>query len=291
MNTRKIAGSALITNPDGSIYHLNLLPQDIAKTIILVGDPGRVPEVSKHFDKIEVRKQKREFITHTGYVGKNRISVISTGIGVGNIDIVINELDALVNIDLKHYHEKSTLTSLQFIRLGTCGGLSLQADADELVVSAYAMSFDGILHFYQRTLNEKEQQIETAIQQHFQSLPVVKNAYAAQGDTLLMNQFAKNCLPGITLTCPGFYGPQSRFLRAPLATVDLIQLAQTFEFDNLAVTNLEMETATIYALSRLLGHQACSISTILANRMTQKISTDPKRAVEKMIEQFFENNI
>lgn len=270
----------LILNPDGSIYHLNLHPGDVADTIIFVGDPDRVSKVSNHFDKIELKKQKREFVTHTGYIGQKRLSVISTGIGVG--DIVINELDALVNIDFKTRTVKDTLTQLNIVRLGTCGGLSEHVALDDFIVSQYAFAFDGLLNFYQSNYCKAEQTLITDIKKHFDGLPVLESVYAVES---LLPIRANNMHAGITLTCPGFYGPQYRHVRAPLHPYDFLQAAQSFQFQGLSVLNYEMETAAILALGQLMGHRCASVSAVVANRVTDEFTSNMAQSMSAMIEQ------
>jgi len=283
MNTKKIPESELILNPDGSIYHLNLLPQDLAPTIILVGDPERVAKISKHFDSVEVKKQNREFITHTGKIGQLPISVMSTGIGIGSIDIVLNEVDALFNIDLNTRQVKKDLTSVRFVRLGTTGCLVREIPTDSFVVSSYALAFDGLLKFYQTQYNDDENKLLNAIQQHFASLPVVGNAYVAQTQSPLYDTFRKDCYHGITWTCSGFYGPQYRHLRTSAIEPNIYDLIDDFEFNGEKITNLEMESACIYGLSRLLNHEAISISLIINNRPTGEFTKDMHGAMEKLI--------
>lgn len=269
----------LILNPDGSIYHLNLLPEDIADTILLVGDPDRVQQVSRHFDSVELKKSKREFVTHTGYVGKKRVSVISTGIGTDNIDIVINECDALKNIDFKHRAPKAALQQLQFIRMGTSGALSEAIPVDTLLISEYGVSLDNLLSFYHRELTEDELILQTACRDVFN----VNHAYAAKASGELLNQFAALGSTGITLTCSGFYGPQYRQMRVPLQA-NIFAMAAKVTYQDLRITNAEMETAGIYGLSSVFGHQACSINAIIGNRVLGTFSRNAPRLVNSMIE-------
>jgi uridine phosphorylase len=278
-----ISNSELILNPDGSIYHLNLRPEDIAPIIITVGDPGRVARVSQHFDKIEVKKEKREFCCHTGRVGQKRISVISTGIGPDNIDIAINELDALVNIDFEQRQPKSTHTVLTFIRIGTSGALREDVPVDSFVASAYGLGLDNLLYFYGYKNNMPEAELTDALSAYMQytkRLPF----YACQGSQQLLSQIGEGMVHGITLTSPGFYGPQGRQLRL-LPRFDKAafrQLAE-FEFKGTPITNFEMETSAIYGLARLLGHRALSTNAIIANRASGTFSQAPKRIVDQLI--------
>ncbi len=279
--------SELILNSDGSIYHLNLLPDDIADTILLVGDPDRVEEVSRYFDKIESRKQKREFITHTGFIGNKRLTCISTGIGTDNIDIVLTELDALVNIDLSSRNIKSQLTSLNIIRIGTCGSLQKDIEVDSLLVSEYGIGLDGLLGFYNfETSPEDEKFLEPII-------PIVKNLgihpVIAKGSDILLNGIAKDLRKGVTLTNCGFYGPQGRSVRISPKDKNYIDELSAIELPGgRKFTNMEMETSGIYGMSKLLGHQALSCNAILANRVTGTFSKDPHQATDKLIKYILE---
>ncbi|MEL7219696.1 MAG: nucleoside phosphorylase [Bacteroidota bacterium] len=280
--------SELILNPDGSIYHLNLLPQDIGEYIITVGDPGRVEKVSRYFDFIEVRKSKREFVTHTGWLSDKRITVISTGIGPDNIDIVLNELDALVNIDLQNRSDKKTFKSLKVIRLGTSGCLQSDIPVDSVVSSVFGLSFDNMLRFYEWSPSDTEQQLQqdwhTFEAETQLSIPVVP--LAVSGSWELLENLAEDHHRGITITAPGFYAPQTRYLRARgIIKADAFDSMENFSSQGVKLTNLEMETAAIYGLSRLLGHQALSCSAILANRANNTFSKRPKKIVEQMIRQ------
>lgn len=280
---QSIGASELIITEKGSVYHLDLRPEEIADTIITVGDPNRVKEISKHFDSIEYKANHREFVTHTGYIGKKRISVVATGIGPDNIDIVLNELDALVNIDFESRTIKSSKKSLQIIRLGTSGSLQANIPVDSLVVSSFAIGLDNLMHYYAATNKEEEQQLLEAFNQHTQLIDKAIQPYIASSATSLSKHFTSGFHHGITVTCPGFYGPQGRVLRAPLAQPQLINQLSTFKHEQHFISNFEMETSAIYGLANLLGHQALSISAIVANRIQQNFSTDGNAAVEKMI--------
>ncbi|MDA8972471.1 nucleoside phosphorylase [bacterium] len=276
--------SELIINPDGSIYHLNLKPEQIAKNIITVGDPDRVGEVSKYFDSIECKIQKREFVTHTGELNGTRISVISTGIGTDNIDIVLNELDALANIDFETRIEKEEHTSLNIIRIGTSGSMQKDIAVNTLLISEYGIGIDGLLHFYDYKNNADEHMtflhfMETAGSEI--NFPI--RPYIASASKKLIDTLGQNFLKGITLTCPGFYAPQGRVLRNDIAVPNLIENLRKFNHNNLQCTNFEMETAGIYGLSNVFGHQAISFNAILANRITNEFSTNPKIIIEKLI--------
>lgn len=279
----KISEADLILNRDGSVYHLNLLPGELAKTILLVGDPDRVPEVSKYFDRIELKKQKREFVAHTGFVGKKSISVISTGIGAGDIDIVMNEADALFNVDLHSRTIKNKHTKLEFIRLGTTGAVQEDIPLDSLMLASQAFSFDGVLKFYADYARDRDEALFSALKKHFSSLCVSENLILAQGSENILRLFSKEALSGITFTCTGFYGPQGRQVRAPLTHPDLLSTIKDFSYENQRIVNLEMETSNIYGLGKLLGHDCCSISTAVVNRIHNTASKNPQAAIDKMI--------
>ncbi|POY36343.1 phosphorylase [Solitalea longa] len=274
-----ISETDLILNPDGSVYHLNLLPAEIAETIITVGDPDRVAEVSKHFDRIEVKKQKREFITHTGYVGSKRISVISTGIGTDNIDIVFNELDALVNVNIETRTEKDHKTSLEIIRIGTSGSLQSHIAIDSLLFSSFGIGFDTLMNFYEFENSNNELMILDALKEQ---LPAF-NPYVFAADSSLKKKLAFDMLEGMTVTCSGFYGPQGRSVRVKNQHPNFIHQLKNFNYNGFLITNLEMETAGILGMAHVLGHKACSINAILASRLEQKFSTNPNAIIEKAI--------
>jgi len=283
-----LGDSELILTPEGCIYHLDLLPEEIADIIITVGDPGRVQEVSKHFDTIEVQRSHREFITHTGYIGNKRMSVVSTGIGPDNIDIVLNELDALVNIDFNSRTEKPVHRSLKIIRLGTSGALCEDIDVDRLVVSTFGIGLDNLLHYYKHEYNAEESFILNDFENHtlLHGKPI--QPYIAEGSIQLRNKFTENFIHGITVTCPGFFAPQGRRIRLPLTFPNLVDHLADFKSGNHRITNFEMETAAIYGLGKLLGHQCISISNIINNRQTKVFSKNPVAAVNRMIESSLE---
>ncbi|NQD69869.1 nucleoside phosphorylase [Sphingobacterium shayense] len=276
-----IADSELILNADGSIYHLNLLPEDLAPTIIFVGDPDRVASVSKYFDKIDIRKGKREFITHTGILREKRISVISTGIGTDNIDIVFNEIDALANIDFNTRTLKSNLTSLDIIRIGTSGSIQGDIKMGTILASEYAIGFDALMQFYKKSYSPQELEIQTAIQEEFSSLSF--KPYVGRASTKLLEQIAIELPKGITMTAPGFYAPQGRSVRSSNVFPDLIQRVNAFKINGRLITNLEMETAGIYALANMFGHHALSINAILASRVNDAFSSNPKEIIDQAI--------
>jgi len=280
----KIKPSELILNPDGSIYHLNLKPEHIADTVIFVGDQNRVPRISKHFDNLEYDLQKREFRTITGTYKGKRITVISTGIGPDNIDIVLNEIDALVNIDLKTRTIKKEQRQLDIIRIGTSGSLQNDIPVDSFVMGKYGLGLDGLLHSYDADhIFEKE--IEDAFIKHTQWNQNKARPYIVKGSDLLAKKLqSAQVFTGFTVTAPGFYGPQGRVLRIPLQDAGLNKKLDSFSFDGVRATNLEMETSAIYGLARLLGHNALSMNAIIANRANGTFSIDPYKAVENLIE-------
>lgn len=279
----KIAASELILNPDGSVYHLCLKPEQLATTIITVGDTERVEEITKYFDSIELTVQNREFKTQTGLLKGKRITVISTGIGTDNIDIVINELDALVNIDLKNREVKNKLTSLDIIRIGTSGSINQSIPLDSFVISKMAIGFDSLLHFYNHDYVQEIQVTEKFLK-HTQwwlkkSIPYV----IAADDTLVDKFISSKTKVGITATNVGFYGPQGRVLRLELQDPEINKKMASFDYDGLHITNMEMETAGIYCLSKMLGHRAVSLNAIVADRINGGFSENPKATVERLI--------
>lgn len=278
-----IKNSELILNPDGSIYHLHLKPSDISDTIIFVGDQERVGEVTKHFDSIDFEVQSREFKTQTGTYKGKRLSVISTGIGPDNIDIVLNELDALVNIDFETREIKATKTSLSIVRIGTSGALQPDIDIDSFVLSAYGMDINGMLQSYKIDAI-KHADIEAAFVAHTQWSPQKPYPVIIQNSTHLEAKLkSEHTINGLTATCGGFYGPQGRVLRLELQDDSLNHKMDSFEYNGLRVTNFEMETSAIYGLSKLLGHEACSMNAILANRALGTFSKNPQATIEKLI--------
>ena len=279
----KIAASELILNPDGSIYHLNLKPEHIANDIIFVGDQNRVPKITKHFDSVEFDIQKREFRTITGTYKGKRLTVISTGIGPDNIDIVVNELDALVNIDLETRTIKKEFTQLNIVRIGTSGSLQNDIPVDSFVMGKYGLGLDGLLHSY-----VAESIFETEIEDAFIAKTNWSNEkarpYIIKGSQVLIDKLSgPEVFQGFTATAPGFYGPQGRVLRLAIQDPSLNKKIDSFDFNGTSVTNLEMETSAIYGLSRLLGHNALSMNAIIANRANGTFSVDPYKPVEALI--------
>lgn len=283
-----IAESELIINKRGAIYHLDVRPDELADTIIVVGDPGRVEKVSKHFDKVEHRLTHREFNTHTGYIGNKRLSVISTGIGPDNIDIVFNELDALANIDFKTRLIKDTLTKLNIVRFGTSGSLQGDIAVDSYVASSHGLGLDNLLNFYsyQKTTDDKAMADAFVAQTGLDTN--ITRPYAFSGSQVLLKKFSNGYHHGITVTCPGFFGPQGRVLRLGLSSPGLVDKLTQFSFNNHRITNFEMETSAIFGLGKLMGHECMSINVIIANRVAKTFSNDSEAAVEKMIEKSLE---
>jgi len=279
----QIGASELIINDRGAVYHLNLRPEELADTIITVGDPGRVAAVSKHFDKIEGKFEHREFITHTGWIGNKRLSVVSTGIGPDNIDIVLNELDALANIDFETRTIKPNQTRLTLVRMGTSGSLQASIPVDSFVASTHGLGIDNLLNFYRLTNNEEEIQILQAFNTYTQIGHNGLQPYIAAASTHILKEFVTGFHHGITVTCPGFYGPQGRILRLPLQFPDLINQLTQFQFGQHRISNFEMETSAIYGLGKLLNHNCLSLSAIVANRVQQTFSKDGGKAVENLI--------
>lgn len=284
----QIAASELIINSRGAIYHLNLLPEELAHTVITVGDPDRVGEVSKYFDSISYKSQHREFVTHTGRVGKKNISVVSTGIGTDNIDIVLNELDALVNIDFNTRTIRDVITPLQIIRIGTAGALQPDIPVDSFVASSHGVGIDNLLHFYRYENNEEEKQLLQSFITQTQLHDNIAIPYINSASVNLLKNFTRDFYTGLTVTCPGFYGPQGRVLRMGISYPGFIDRLTDFSFGQHRICNFEMETAGIYGLGKILGHQCLSLSAIVANRVNKTFSPDGGAAVEKLIQQSLE---
>jgi uridine phosphorylase len=291
----RIEESELILNSRGAVYHLDLLPEELANLVITVGDPDRVSSVSKYFDETIHTSHHREFVTHTGRIGEKKISVISTGIGTDNVDIVLNELDALVNIDFKTRMIRPQLRHLNIIRVGTAGSLQSGIPVDSFVASTHGLGIDNLLNFYRHDHNEEERQLlqsfvtQTQLHNHF-SYP-----YISMASPSLLKHFVNGFHHGITVTCPGFYGPQGRVLRLGLSHPDLIDRMTQFQFGQHRIANFEMETAGIYGLSRIFGHHCLSLSVIVANRVKKEFSRNSSLAIEQLISKTLEiitgNNI
>ncbi|WP_026462712.1 nucleoside phosphorylase [Adhaeribacter aquaticus] len=281
----RIPESELILNADNSVYHLNLLPEQISDTIITVGDPERVARVSRYFDSMEVQVQKREFVTHTGYFQGKRLTVMSTGIGTDNVDIVMNELDALVNIDLINRTVNEDKIQFKIIRIGTSGALQAGVPLDSHLVAEYAIGLDTLMHFYPLVQTGYETTVSCALQDEFK---LGFQPYCVRGSDILREQLGYDMVPGHTVTCPGFYAPQGRALRIETKVANFINRLQQFlveepNHDLFQLTNFEMETAGYYALGRLLGHEVISLNAIVANRITHQFSSNPDAVVDDLI--------
>ena len=264
----------LLMNPDGSIYHLKLKPEDIAEKIILVGDPERVEMVSSFFEEVELRKENREFITHTGSYKGTRITVMSTGIGTDNIDIVMNEIDALANIDLQSRVVKPDQASLQLVRIGTTGGLHGDIPLNSYILSRFACGFDNVLNFYSGRDQVCDQDIEQEFVKHTGWSKILHAPYIVRSSDRLFDLFPSDMVSGITISAPGFFGPQGRMLRLETMDPDLNSKLQSFRYNDLRITNYEMESSALFGLAKLLGHHAISICLMAANRATGKATED-----------------
>ncbi len=281
----KISETDLLLNPDGSVYHLNLLPRHISDTVIAVGDPSRVYLVSQFFDEVEFEMNKREFITHVGRFNGKKITVISTGIGTDNVEIFFSELDALVNIDLKTRELKPRRKKLRVIRIGTSGAIQEDIALGSFLVSDFAVGFDNLMNFYDLAMNDEETGIAHDIQKKA-GLPFMPNV--VRGSENLREQIGFDMIRGNTVTCPGFYAPQGRTLRAPVRFPNLLEDLTYYHKGNFWLTNFEMETAGYYAMARLLGHDALSVNAILANRVKNKFVKNPNKVIENLIQEVLE---
>ena len=280
---QSIPESELIINSRGAIYHLDLRPEELATTVITVGDPDRVDRVSRHFDAVEHRAHHREFVSHTGRIGKKRLTVVSTGIGTDNIDIVLNELDALINIDFSTRTIKKTLTPLTIIRVGTSGALQRDIPVDSFVASTHGLGIDNLLNFYRHDASEEESELLHSFATQTQLHHRLAQPYISGASATLLRHFTDGFHQGITVTCPGFYGPQGRVLRLGLTQPELIDRLTNFSYGPYRITNFEMETAGIYGLGKLLGHHCLSLSAMVANRVSQTFSADGAAVVDQLI--------
>ena len=287
----RIGESELILNADGSIFHLHLKPENIADHIILVGDQGRVDMVSKYFDNIEFTTQNREFCTTTGTYKGKRLSVISTGIGTDNIDIVLTELDALVNIDLEKRIAKETHHTLNFVRIGTSGALQEDIEVDTPVVSKIAVGFDGLLNFYKDRDSVSLLDIEEKFIKHTKWNDRLSAPYFVESSTDLLEKIGFDMRKGITISAPGFYGPQGRILRLPIVDENINDKVSLFRYENDRITNYEMESSAIYGLSKLLGHNALTVCNIIANRKRKEYSKDYKKSIDLLIKKILDRII
>ncbi len=281
---RRIEESELIVNPDGSIYHLHILPEQLADDIIVVGDPQRVEIISSYFDTIECKIHNREFVTHTGTLNGKRLTVLATGIGTDNIDIVMNELDAVVNIDLKTRQVKNHKKSLNIVRLGTSGALQKDIPVDSFVFSSYGLGLDGLLNFYKDRDKVIDQEMTNAFVEYAEWNKDLARPYIVSASKNLEDKISKGMYKGITATAPGFYGPQGRELRLALSQPQINNILENFNYKNHVITNFEMETSAIYGLGSILGHQTATVCAIIANRYNKTYSADYKKTVVKLIE-------
>ena len=281
---QKIVRSELILTPEGRIYHLNLKPGEVAESIILVGDPQRVPVVSSFFDSVEGSFHNREIHTHTGHLNGKRVSVISTGMGPDNIDIVINELDALFNIDLKTGKVKDRKTTLNIVRIGTSGAMQKDIPVNSFVISSHGVGLDGLIYFYHDFDRIINKDLTTAFTEFMKWPEKLAVPYIVEGSAQLIEKIGDHMIKGITVTSPGFYGPQGRSLRMSLANPEINDQLTSFRHNDYRICNYEMETAALYGLSKLLGHNAATACLILANRVTGKYSGEHEKYMKKLIE-------
>ncbi|MFT4202898.1 MAG: nucleoside phosphorylase [Chitinophagaceae bacterium] len=285
--SNRIAESELIINERGAVYHLDIRPEELADTVITVGDPGRVPLISRHFDKIEFQNAHREFVSHTGYIGKKRLTVLSSGIGPDNIDIVMNELDALANIDFATREIKPQLKSLQIVRIGTSGSLQADIPVDSFVAGTHGLGLDNVLNFYRHDNNEQENELIGAFITHT-NLDNYLTPYISMAGPSLLKHFVEGYHQGITVTCPGFFGPQGRVLRLGLTYPLLVDQLTTFGYGPYRISNFEMETSAIYGLGKLLGHQCLSVNAIIANRIAKTFTKNAAATMNRLIAQTLE---
>ncbi len=286
---RRFEESELILNQDGSVFHLHIKPEQLAHKVILVGDPGRVSLVASHFTDIEMEVQSREFHSITGKYQGKRITVASTGIGCDNIDIVVNELDALVNIDFATRTEKAEKTSLEIVRIGTCGGLQEYTPVGTFIVSEKSIGFDGLLNFYAGRNEVCNLALEDAFTKHMHWNSQLCAPYVIEADEELTNRIGgDDMVHGITIACGGFYGPQGRQLRIPLADPDQNAKVESFEYEGMHITNFEMESSALAGLSKLLGHKATTCCMVIANRLIKEANTGYKSTIDNLIKEVLE---
>lgn len=283
-----IPASQLVLNAEGAIYHLNLHPDQLADDVILVGDPGRVELIASFFDKIEVKRQNRELVTRTGYFNGKRITVLSTGMGTDNLDIVMNELDALANIDLKTRMPKETHRSLNLIRLGTCGALQPDIEPGNNVATRYAIGLDGLLYFYEKHKEVNEIAMRDAFIKQMDYPKDLPKPYVVEGSKMLFDKLAEGYYQGVTATAPGFYGPQGRTLRMHLSYPENNNKIENFDYQGWRVCNFEMESSALYGLGKMMGHNCLTICVAIANRVTEKFTTDYHPYVRKLVESTLE---
>ena len=280
-----IPASQLVLNSEGAIYHLNLHPNQLADDVLLVGDPGRVEMISDFFDTIEVKRQNRELVTRTGYYHGKRISVISTGMGTDNLDIVMNELDALANIDLKTRMPKETRRTLNLIRIGTCGALQPDIPVENsYIATRYAIGLDGLLYFYEKNKEVNEIAIRDAFIEQMDYPKDLPTPYVVEGSKELFDRLAEGYIQGVTATAPGFYGPQGRTLRMHLAYPETNRKIESFNYQGWRVCNFEMESSALYGLGKMMGHNCLTICAVIANRVSEKFCSDYHPYVKKLVE-------
>ena len=279
-----IPASQLVLNNEGAIYHLNLHPDQLADNVIMVGDPGRVDMIASFFDKIEVERQNRELVTRTGWFNGKRITVLSTGMGTDNLDIVMNELDALANIDLKTRMPKETHRSLNLIRLGTCGALQPDIEPGNNVATRYAIGLDGLLYFYEKHKEVNEIAMRDAFIEQMDYPKDLPKPYVVEGSKMLFDKLAEGYYQGVTATAPGFYGPQGRTLRMHLSYPENNNKIENFDYQGWRVCNFEMESSALYGLGKMMGHNCLTICVAIANRVTEKFTTDYHPYVRKLVE-------
>lgn len=277
-----IPNTELLLNPDNSIYHLNLHPDDIANDILLVGDPGRADFIASLFDSVTVSKQKREFHTHTGYYNSHLVSVLSTGIGPDNIDIVMNELDALANIDFDTRESKQALNSLNLVRIGTCGGLQSELTPNTPVISTHGLGLDNLINFYTYEFSKEEHTILDALHAQMKEQEINVSMYLTSSHKSIFSALQELGPSGITATCPGFYAPQGRSIRTPIQYPGLLDALHTFAYQDLQVMNFEMESSALFLLASLMGHRACTTDVVVANRITNEASVDYQPALKQL---------
>ena len=284
MNREFLAESELVLNPDGSVYHLSIKEEHVADTVLLVGDQDRVARISRHFDSVTAKIQHREFVTHTGkYKGKD-ITVISTGIGTDNIDIVLNELHAAANIDLKARKVKDNLRQLNLIRIGTSGSLQDDIPAGGFIASEYGLGLDGLIYYYKYRFSEDEVKLNEKVNNHLNWNPDLSKPYLIKGSETLLEQLAFDMTKGITATATGFYGPQGRSLGLELSNQKMNEILQSFSYGDHRITNFEMETSALYGLGKLLGHNCCTCCMVLANRAKKEYVKNAQEAIDGLIE-------
>ena len=283
-----IPASQLVLNSEGAIYHLNLHPDQLADDVILVGDPARVDEIAAFFDKIELKRQNREMVTCTGYFNGKRITALSTGMGTDNLDIVMNELDALANIDLKTRMPKETHRSLNLIRLGTCGALQPDIEPGNNVATRYAIGLDGLLYFYEKHKEVNEIAMRDAFIEQMDYPKDLPMPYVVEGSKVLFDKLAEGYYQGVTATAPGFYGPQGRTLRMHLSYPENNNKIENFDYQGWRVCNFEMESSALYGLGKMMGHNCLTICVAIANRVTEKFTTDYHPYVRKLVESTLE---